>query len=341
MMADTDMVGEQHVLHQEHIEEAQQVETPPPTATNLGYQLGFRLPKPEKYSGARDPIIIDAWIHQVNEYLTLNHTPEDVKVRVAGAYLKDRAFQWFRRSSAEWITRTGMTFVPWDDFVKGLKDRFRKPNEEMKNWDDWDRVRQYNTVANYVQQFENLKGELDVPENIALEKFIRGLKPDIERRVRLEEPATIEDAIRKADAIDVLNYRLSSRTNRPFNHHTQYKGPNNNLRGQKGRPQSRPDTRPRVHYNSSPYQSNYSSFGSSSYAATPQYEDNRGTPMELDSVQVGNKTFSSSDSASKSTTTSNQKFMGNCFYCGNPGHKKSECRKYQKSVDKSKNTKTQ
>ena len=202
-------------------------------------------------------------------------------------------------------------YTPWETFKQALKAHFVMPNADMKYWMEWNSLKQDKTVAEYITRFNTTRMVLQITnESIAMDKFINGLKWKTQTEVRLRGPTSLEDAMSIADRYDTLMIQQSAI--RPGAKGVY--GANNG----KG----------------TGYGDNYMSpwkHDTSTWNGSTSYQDNRGTPMELDMLQ-GNSNprrgqYYSARAAKQGT------FKGTCNYCGKPGHRRFDCRRFQQDLD--------
>ena len=242
----------------------------------------WKPPKPQVYNGDRRPEAIATWIHKITEYFALAGVPEDKQARMAGLFLTGSALTWWQSFLKEY--NDAVELISWEIMKDSLVAFFQIPNKERSYWDHWYSLKQTNTVLNYATEFKRTRLHLAVEENLALDHFVRHLKEPLRKEVLIREPNTVEDAIRIADTYETIMDPLAkwkSKGNYAFRNN--YNGSNNGFRRNK-----------------------------------IEYEDNRGTPMELDTINTNGKS---------TPLTSSSRFTGKCFYCQKTGHRKSECLK--------------
>src|SRR5271154_1051431 len=174
------------------------------TATRNGY--AGKVSKPPTYDGkTRDPSRIHSWILRMEDYLDLTRCPEGDKSRVAATYLQDNAFIWYN-SVIESIGTD--SHYSWDEMKVQFRQYFLPPNADALWFDKWDQIHQSTSVQQYVAEFKQIRTHLPhLPETYILNHFVRHLKREIQKKVELQQPSTLEDAISLADRIDVLEYR--------------------------------------------------------------------------------------------------------------------------------------
>lgn len=174
------------------------------TATRNGY--AGKVSKPPTYDGkTRDPSRIHSWILRMEDYLDLTRCPEDFKSRVAATYLQDNAFVWYNSV----IESRGVDLhYSWDEMKVQFRQYFLPPNADALWFDRWDQIRQLTSVQQYAADFKQICTHLPgMPETYILNHFVRHLKREVQKKVELQQPSTLEDAVRLADRIDILEYK--------------------------------------------------------------------------------------------------------------------------------------
>jgi Ty3 transposon capsid-like protein/Zinc knuckle len=278
-----------------------------------------KVAKPDKYFGARDPVVIDSWIRRMEGYLAMTGTKDEIKTEIASGYLQGTAFLWYQSAEKEWGKLPG-TYVSWQTFSTALRANFQLPNAEMKYWMEWHRLKQTTSVSIYIARFKTIRMVLPIEDNVAMDKFINGLKFETQMRVRLQEPTTLEDAMRIADKYDTLRNQYQ-RTE--INNNGSFLGRSTAKNGK--------------------YRNTAGSWKPT--FMTNGYEDNRGTPMELDAFFSQNSTptrFNNSNTSRQSNSNNRSTMV--CFYCGKQGHIQKDCRKAKYDSERKqmvKNQKTQ
>ncbi|XP_042059529.1 uncharacterized protein LOC121804042 [Salvia splendens] len=154
------------------------------------------------------------WILRCDHFFAVDLTPEDSKVRLAVINFEGRALQWFQ-NWAKYQDRAMST--PWPMFLQALEARFGEqllgdPMTELLA------LKQTGSFADYHDRFELLLGRVSLSESNAISHFINGLKPTVQRAVRMFMPQTLVHAYALARLQDMsvpLKENVTS-TNRRF-----------------------------------------------------------------------------------------------------------------------------
>lgn len=282
--------------------------------------IAVKVPKPKSYYGARNPLVIDTWLHRMEDYLEMTNTKDELKTRIAAGYLEGSAFLWYQAEAAGW---GAWDYTPWETFKQALKARFVMPNADMKHWMEWNSLKQEKTVAEYITRFNTTRMVLQITdENITMDKFISGLKWKVQTEVRLRDPASLEAAMSIADRYDTLMTQQSAI-----------------------RPAAKGSTYSASRDKGMTYGSNHTNTwrnDTSTWNGSTSYQDDRGTPMELDMLQDDSKPLGGQYYSAKAAKRGT--FKGTCNHCGRIGHKRLDCRKRDmdsRKLNKTKNHQTQ
>ena len=122
-------------------------------------------------------------------------------------------------------------YVSWKDFVQGLEEAFLPPNHHARLRDQLARIKQKSSVSAYNTEFMNIRLQLaqlgdELTSYDAIDRYIRGLKPNVEREIRLwqDQLMSLTAIMRAADAYDVIAYSrhlsVSSYQTGNHNHHS-------------------------------------------------------------------------------------------------------------------------
>ena len=100
----------------------------------------------------------------------------------------------------------------WDAFESAVLSEFQSLDLQKSVRDKLDNLKQQGTVTEYVRRCRELALQItDMAPADLLHRFIRGLKPEVQKEVELRSPATWEEAVRLAERADAVIYALSRR----------------------------------------------------------------------------------------------------------------------------------
>ncbi|KAD4585314.1 hypothetical protein E3N88_22915 [Mikania micrantha] len=138
------------------------------------------------------------WIQKANLYFDINHTPDELRIRLAQLSMVGVAQHWFT------IITQVRESLSWVDFQAELLQRFsgleiHNPYEQLAT------LKQRDSIHDFIDDFEYLLSLVPrLPESQALGYFIAGLKDDVKQWVRLHRPLSRLDAMYLAKDVEAM-----------------------------------------------------------------------------------------------------------------------------------------
>ncbi|KAG6531914.1 hypothetical protein ZIOFF_005750 [Zingiber officinale] len=133
-----------------------------------------------------DPI---GWISRAEKYFRFHSTSDNAKVELASINLEGDAIQWY-----DWLEACHGP-PKWEEFKEELINRFGPSGYENVDG-ELAKIRQTSTVLEYQGRFERLSNQTrDWSEKQLLGTFIEGLRLDIRREVKMNQPRTMKPAL--------------------------------------------------------------------------------------------------------------------------------------------------
>lgn len=178
-----------------------------------------KLPKAPTFGGKKEDV--RPWADNMLSQLYARHiNPESTDaVFYAAAHFTDRAAVWFLSRKMATGDNLFGGFNTFTELRTALEAEFGDPNPGQRARDRLERCRQRTSVADYTHEFRTIL--LDLPHRDEADNvysFIKGLKDKTREMVMLQEPTTLEDAIRlahQADSIVVTTLRKRQTSNLP------------------------------------------------------------------------------------------------------------------------------
>ena len=155
--------------------------------------------KPPTFDGRRDSFVVNSWISQVTQYLTLVQVgsdpfSDDTKVNFASSFFIGTAATWW----FSYVTQHNC--IPnWDEFVNLIRLEFVPSDSNRSARNKLKCLYQRRSVAEYLGAFRDTA--LCIPgitDEEKLDRFTDGLKHDVRLEVNKAYPPTFEDAARIA-----------------------------------------------------------------------------------------------------------------------------------------------
>lgn len=165
--------------------------------------------KPGEYDGKRDSLVVNTWIHKVQDYFSIvefgNPTlqlTDEMKIRYACTCLSGIASNW-------WYTKLQSENYPttWADFKTELRKEFIPQDSIRRARDKLRRLVQRTSVSTYLNEFRNIVLTISsIGEDEKLDKFVSGLKPQIRIEVLKSNPQSLDEACNIALNVDSAIY---------------------------------------------------------------------------------------------------------------------------------------
>ena len=187
--------------------------TPSPNHHQLKMLLKPKFPK--SYDSKRDYNTIETWVSSVSSYLLLSQAQPPYIYHVLITLLEGEAAIWFRYHFPESCGET----LTWATVRDALRSYFIPANKVQRLDDEWFRIRQTTSVPEYTTRFSSLAMELasngqQIPNEMMIRNYIRGLKPRTRFELELKDPKTLAEAIQLADRFDQIAFNKADKAQR-------------------------------------------------------------------------------------------------------------------------------
>jgi hypothetical protein len=172
--------------------------------------------KPRGYSADRgsDP---DVWLFQFEQYAELMGLADSQKVQLAATYLEGPVAVWWRSVATQLQNQVPPNNVlTWGAFKQQLVGQFKPIDSTKMARDQLANLKQMGSVQRYNTEFNRLVLEAgNVGPVEALDRYTRGLKPEIRMEVELANITSVQQAQVKAQRVDSITWQSHS-GGRPF-----------------------------------------------------------------------------------------------------------------------------
>lgn len=215
----------------------------PTNPTQMAELIRKRTPlnKPEPFSGALEGPRVGDWLFKTKEFFVLQQVPEEQQISAAATFLVGNAMRWWRTHQEAVETQDATAITTWEQFSKLLKSFFEPKNAEEQARIALRYLKQEGSVRKYVYQFNSLS--LQLPNMHPADKisfFISNLSPPIRTHLRIQSPASLQDAMAIAEKLDhtfEMPRRDDNRNKRNFQgNNRQFQQQNRNYNGNYKRP---------------------------------------------------------------------------------------------------------
>ncbi|KAL0534735.1 hypothetical protein IC582_029028 [Cucumis melo] len=147
-----------------------------------------------------NPTKAQMWLTSIETIFRYMKCPEDQKVQCAVFFLEDRGTAWWE--TAERMLGGDVSKITWEQFKENFYAKFFSTNVKHAKLQEFLNLEQGNmTVEQYDAEFDMLSRfapHVVRDEAARTEKFVRGLRLDLQGIVRALRPATHADALRIA-----------------------------------------------------------------------------------------------------------------------------------------------
>ena len=175
----------------------------------------FNRQDPPKFSGEVEPEKADMWIQETEKIFEVLQTPAAEKVGLATFQLKGDAEYWWR--SARQIMTANQVVVTWDSFKRAFLEKYFPETARDDMEEKFLRLRQGTmTVGEYAARLETLSKyfrffQEQVNEAYLCNRFLMGLRNEIEESVRPLGIRNFRQLIEKAREVEAMKNRRSNR----------------------------------------------------------------------------------------------------------------------------------
>jgi hypothetical protein len=189
--------------------------TAPPVQNSFNISsLVAKLPSPRPYDGKRDGILLRNFRQSVENYMKVISASEQQKLEIFSFLLTDSALLWYQ----ERMNLPQPAFPTISFALDALIDHFEPANFQRSLRDKFYYLKQTSSVKDYTDQIRQLLAmispPIDHPE--LMDKFLRGLKPEIRMHVELKGCSSYVEAELCAVRADEVLRRNTFGYRRPY-----------------------------------------------------------------------------------------------------------------------------
>lgn len=166
----------------------------------------IRTPRPFNGS-SKNTLQIQSFLQSLEVQFALRGITSDyTRIYILAANLTDRALNWF----IGYASNHNMTYLTYESFLQDFKAAFAG---QIDNYDilvKLTNISQRNNVDGYVREFlqySNLLAEGSLSQQTLVNLFIKGLKLELRKDIRLRQPQTLYDA---TEAAKILAHTISN-----------------------------------------------------------------------------------------------------------------------------------
>ena len=159
--------------------------------------------RPDTFSDVKTSGRPETWLFTVGTYFEAAGVADPYTVTFLATLLRGSAALWWQSHTLAVREATLTAIVTWEAFQRTFLEQFAPVSNVKQARDQLSALQQTKSVAHYTTEFRSLI--LQIPDASAaeqLDRYVRGLKPDVRRVVDLREPANLQAAMRLADRAD-------------------------------------------------------------------------------------------------------------------------------------------
>ena len=161
--------------------------------------------KPEPFTGSRTEDV-EGFLVTLERFLRLSGVRGDQWVDYAASFLRHQADKWYRVQLANY-GENSIFARQYRFFREEFLKQFKPVNALLTARDRITQLKQTGSAMVYTHRFLELKLEIhDMSDAEAKDKYMRGLKPHVSQKVRLEKPDTLNEMIQIAQMFDEAVY---------------------------------------------------------------------------------------------------------------------------------------
>ena len=171
--------------------------SPPPPSKPEGNDSiceRFQKLKPPTFEGEADPKVAENWIRTVERMFSYGRIPNEAKVSCAAFYLRDAASYWWDTM----ISVHDVATMTWEKFRELFEVKYVTKAARVAKRKEFANLKQGDmSVDEYIRKFEELSRyapHLVTTNELKVEQFVEGLKPEIFRDVTVGESEGISYA---------------------------------------------------------------------------------------------------------------------------------------------------
>jgi Ty3 transposon capsid-like protein/Zinc knuckle len=154
---------------------------------------------PEKFNGVDKVPTISNWLFSIRLYLRVTQTEKEDLVVLASTFFSGTALDWWQ--GIERVEGESIYQWNWEEFTERCVKRFQASNDAQLAFQRLLRWKQTGHITAYLSVFQSLIQQ--IPLTLLTEQgrvfvLIEGLNNDLQKSVRLMQPATVDEAINVA-----------------------------------------------------------------------------------------------------------------------------------------------
>ncbi|XP_049414740.1 uncharacterized protein LOC125877508 [Solanum stenotomum] len=136
---------------------------------------------------------LKTWLYKVDQFFSMDEIPYSQRVKVTSIHLDGEAIGWHRSYMK---VRNTVVDPTWTEYILALNERFGDGYED--SMESIKHLEQTSNVRAYQAEFDRLLTRVNFSNKNAISCFLGGLKPELNKSVRMQAPKTLMQAYKLA-----------------------------------------------------------------------------------------------------------------------------------------------
>ncbi|KAD3338077.1 hypothetical protein E3N88_33598 [Mikania micrantha] len=152
---------------------------------------------PQPYTGSEGAVGLLQWVKRAESTFHMCKCSEEDKVKFATGTLEGQALTWWN-SHVQTLSLETANSIPWENFVKMLKEAYCPQNEIKKLEGFWNHKMEGSEIEQYTTRFHEWCKqcpEMVTPEYKKIEPYVSGLPEQIQSLVIMIDPTLLQPTI--------------------------------------------------------------------------------------------------------------------------------------------------
>ncbi|KAD7480526.1 hypothetical protein E3N88_03662 [Mikania micrantha] len=152
---------------------------------------------PQPYTGSEGAVRLLQWVKRAESIFHMCRCSKEDKVKFATGTLEGQALTWWN-SHVQTLSLETANSIPWENFVKMLKEEYCPQNEIKKLEGFWNHKMEGSEIEQYTTRFHEWckqHPEMVTPEYKKIESYVSGLPEQIQSLVNMIDPTLLQPTI--------------------------------------------------------------------------------------------------------------------------------------------------
>ena len=162
---------------------------------------GYRIEFPTYHGKENESLSL--WLFQVEQLFSAKNTPDSERLAFISAHLRDAALGWYHNTCLGIQQGQRLPFSSWNMFAVEIRQAFEPPRHQQLLRTQLRSLKQTGSAMDYAHRFRLILEQIiSMDEADKINYFINGLNSRLRSNVEIEDPSSLELAIKIAVTID-------------------------------------------------------------------------------------------------------------------------------------------